>query len=140
MGWSFLIAYFIVVLAIGLWAARKSTEYSYLISNRDLGGVMIGFSTAAGFFDAFVMVTFTSYVYKYGWPALSLFVGTALGLVLYSFFASSLRAEAGLRGFYGMSDYFQSEYGRTAAILVSIINLIFYISLLLVQLIVVTEN
>ncbi len=82
-----------------------------------------------------MLVTFTGYVYSYGWPALTLFLGTAAGLLLFSSFAPRLRREAGEHGYYGMSDYFERRYGHGSAVVVSSINVVFYIALLLIQLI-----
>jgi len=130
-----LIGYLVALLAIATYSARKATAFDYLISSRALGPIALGLSIAAGFFDSFVLVTFTGYVYKYGWPALSLFVGTAAGLILFSAFAPLLRTEGGNQGYYGMSDYFEYHYGHRSAIVVSIINLVFYVSLLLIQII-----
>lgn len=132
---SSLIGYLVVILAIAAYSARKATAFDYLISSRTLGPTALGLSIAAGFFDSFVLVTFTGYVYKYGWPAVSLFVGTAAGLILFSVFAPRLRTEGGDQGYYGMSDYFEYRYGHRSAIVVSIINLVFYVSLLLIQII-----
>lgn len=131
----FLIGYLVVVLTIAVYSARKATVYDYLISSRNLGAIALGLSIAAGFFDSFVLVTFTGYVYRYGWPAISLFIGTALGLILFSVFAPRLQTEGGEKNYYGMSDYFEHHYGHSSAIIVSIINLIFYVSLLLIQII-----
>jgi SSS family solute:Na+ symporter len=106
-----------------------------LLSSRTLGSSALGASIAAGFFDSFVLVAFTGYVYSYGWPALSLFIGTAAGLLLFSLFAPRLRKEAGDHGYFGMSDYFEKKYGHGSAVVVSIINVVFYIALLLIQII-----
>jgi len=130
-----LIGYLIVIFAIAAYSARKATAFDYLISSRALGPIALGLSIAAGFFDSFVLVTFTGYVYKYGWPAVSLFVGTAAGLILFSVFVPRLRTEGGEQGYYGMSDYFEHRYGHGSAIVVSIINLVFYVALLLIQII-----
>ena len=105
-----LVSYLLVVLVIAIHSSRRSSAYDYLISSRSMGVLAIGFSIAAGFFDSFVLVTFTGYVYQYGWPAISLFVGTAIGLVLFSLFASRLRAEAGQNKYFGMSDYLSLSY------------------------------
>jgi len=130
-----LIAYLLVVLGIAFYASRKATAQDYLICSRALGAFALGLSIAAGFFDSFVLVTFTGYVYRYGWPALSLFLGTAAGLILFSVFAPRLRTESGEKSYFGMSDYFEHRYGHVSAIVVSIINLVFYVALLLIQII-----
>jgi len=132
---ALLVAYLLVVLGIGFYASRKQSAYDYLISSRAFGPIPIGFSIAAGFLDAFVLLTFTAYVYTYGWPALSLFIGTGIGLILFAAFAPRLRDEAGKHNYFGMSDYFEHHYGRSSAILVSVINVVFYVSLLLIQII-----
>jgi len=130
-----LIGYLVAVLAIAAYSARRATPYDYLLSSRSLGFLALGASIAAGFFDSFVLVTFTAYVYFYGWPALTLFVGTAAGLLLFSVFAPQLRKEAGNHSYYGMSDYFEQRYGHGSAVVVSLINVVFYVALLLIQII-----
>lgn len=132
---ALLVVYLLVLLGIAIYGARKGTTYDYLISSRDLGPLALGTSISAGFFDSFVLVSFTAYVYSFGWPALSLFVGTAGGLILFSRFARRLRAEAEVHQYYGMSDYFEQRYGHSAAVLVSGINVVFYLALLLIQVI-----
>ncbi|MFC1805499.1 sodium:solute symporter [Planctomycetota bacterium] len=133
MNYALVIAYALALAAIGILAARRKGLASYLIADRDIGALQIGCSVSAGFFDGFVLVSYTGFVYTYGWPALSLFIGIAVGFLLFSFFATKLRREAADNGYYGMSDYFEQRYGHTAAVTVSVFNVIFYEALLLIQ-------
>ena len=131
----FLGVYFAILIGIGAWSRRKATTDTYLIADRSVGPLRLGFSISAGFFDGFVLVAYTGYVYVYGWPAVSLFLGTVIGFTLFLIFARRIQSEGAENGYYGISDYFQHHYGRMSSIIVSSINIVFYISLLLIQLI-----
>jgi Na+/proline symporter len=130
---SLLIPYAAFLVVLGYLASRGKGFNWYLIADRKVGPLGLGCSIAAGFFDGFILVTYTGFVYKYGWPAISLFIGIVLGFILFSFFTARLQREARDNGYFGMSDYFERHYGKPAAKLVSFYNVIFYVSLLLIQ-------
>jgi len=129
----FLAIYLAVLIGIGVWSHLNSTPDTYLIADRKAGALRLGFSISAGFFDSFILVAYTGYVYVYGWPAVSLFMGTAIGFALFFAFARKIQSEGVANQYYGISDYFQHRYGRVSEIIVSSINIIFYVSLLLIQ-------
>lgn len=130
---SLLIPYAIFLIILGYLASKGKGFTWYLIADRKVGPLGLGCSIAAGFFDGFILVTYTGFVYKYGWPAISLFVGIVLGFIMFSFFTARLQHEAKENGYFGMSDYFENHYGKPAAKIVSFYNVIFYISLLRAQ-------
>lgn len=133
MNYLFLAAYAIILVFLGFFSARRGGLLSYLIADRDVGPVGIGFSVAAGFFDGFVLVSYTGFVYMYGWPAVSLFVGIVLGFMLFYLFSVKLQKEARENKYYGMSDFFKNRYGKGSEMVVSIFNVMFYVALLLIQ-------
>lgn len=128
-----LLLYTSILLAIGVYSGKRKGADAYLIAQRDVGATELGCSVSAGFLDGFVLVSYTGYVYIYGWSAMALFVGIALGFVLFFIFAKELNAEGRENKYYGMSDYFEKRYGHRAALLVSVFNIVFYIALVLIQ-------
>lgn len=135
MNYLLLFIYLIILLYIGVWASRKITSENFLIADRKTDSIKLAFSICAGFFDGFVLVSYTGYVYKYGWPAISLFIGTVIGFILFYCFADKIYKEGAEHKYYGLSDFIERRYGRSSSLIVSTINLIFYVSLLLIQLI-----
>jgi len=135
MNYLMLFIYLIILLFIGVWASRKISSENFLIADRKTDSIKLAFSICAGFFDGFVLVSYTGYVYKYGWPAISLFIGTVIGFILFYCFADKIYKEGAEHKYYGLSDFIERRYGRSSSLIVSTINLIFYVSLLLIQLI-----
>jgi len=132
-GLSLLIPFGIFLILLGYWASRRKGFQWYLIADRNVGALGLGCSIAAGFFDGFILVSYTGFVYKYGWPAMALFVGIVLGFLSFSFFTRRLQQEAKQNGYFGMSDYISKHYGETAEKVVSLYNVVFYVALLLIQ-------
>lgn len=125
--------YAAILICLGLWASRRKGALVYLIADRAVGPWGIGFSVSAGFFDGFVLVSYTGFVYSYGWPAVFLFLGISLGFLLFYFFSARIQKEGKEKEYFGMSDFFQERWGSKAALVVSIFNIVFYIALLLIQ-------
>lgn len=125
--------YFAILIVIGFSKGRSKTTESFLIADRDVGAKTLATSIIAGLFDGFILVSYTGFVYLYGWPAISLFLGIVIGFLLFYRFSERVYKEGRENSYYGMSDFFAHRYGDTSAKLVSFINIVFYLALLLIQ-------
>ena len=81
--WTTLIVYFIALLAIGLWAKRRSRDDdSYLIGGRRLGAVVASLSYAAGSMSAWSILGVSGVAFSQGIAAIWLLPGTLAGTAL----------------------------------------------------------
>lgn len=79
----FIVAYGVLILAIGVIPGRIRGEEAFLISARQLGGWRSGLSIAASKIGGGLLVTYSALVFAYGWEAIWLFVGYIFGYSIY---------------------------------------------------------
>ncbi|XBQ14892.1 MAG: sodium/proline symporter [Oceanicaulis sp.] len=112
-----LVAYKIVLIAIGIWASRLNrNESDFFLGGRGLGAWVAGLSYAASTSSAWVLLGFSGFVYAVGVSALWMVPGIWLGYVLvWLWFGPRLRAETAERGHVTPSDFMAAEAGPWAA-------------------------
>ncbi|MFW6413387.1 MAG: sodium/proline symporter [Oceanicaulis sp.] len=131
-----LIAYKIVLVAIGVWASRLNRDESdFFLGGRGLGPWVAGLSYAASTSSAWVLLGFSGFVYAVGVSALWMVPGIWLGYVIvWLWFGPRLRAETAERGHVTASDFMAAEAGsfavpvRALAGLLVLFTFVFYIA------------
>lgn len=129
----FFLIYVGVSVAIGIISSRRETEEDFMIAGRQVRGVQMMATMAAGWFDGVTLATFIAYVYLYGLPALSLFVGIGGGFLLFRLFASRIKRAADKFKVYSMSEFFYVLLGKKNGILFSGFLLIQFSGYLLIN-------
>jgi len=133
---TFLITfYFIVIIFIGLFSAKKQTKESFLISNRNLSSFSLTSTIVASLIGGNAIVVFTTAVFLYGISAFWGFLGLSCGCLYLIFVTKKIKPLADEKGFYTLTDFFYKKYGKNVGlIMASTITLNFFI-LLLIQII-----
>jgi sodium/proline symporter len=108
-----LVIYKIVLIAIGVWAARlNKSESDFFLGGRGLGPWVAGLSYAASTSSAWVLLGFSGFVYAFGVSALWMVPGTWLGYVgVWLWFGSRLRIETAEQGHVTASDFMAAKAG-----------------------------
>lgn len=132
-----LIGYQLLLLAIGLWASRRTRDHEdFFLGGRELGPWVAAISASASSSSAWTLLSVSGMAYLWGWPALWLFPATLLGfLVNWMWVAPRLRRMAGTTGDITLAGFLagpagQPGRGRLLATAAAIIlfSFIFYIA------------
>ncbi len=119
-----IIAYFVVILVVGLLTGRKQEKEDFLISGRKLTAFQATSTIFSSRIGAAILLTYTALVYMYGMGALWYFVGSVFGLFVFYFFGMKVKKIADKEKFYTMPDFFFFLKGRFAGYLATIITII----------------
>ena len=78
----FFLIYVLIVVVIGIISSRKESEDGFMIADRNIEGLQVAATMGAGFFDGATLSIYIAYVYLYGFSAMWMFVGLAVGFIL----------------------------------------------------------
>src|SRR3989344_4416021 len=95
-----------IVLVIGVVSSRKETEEDFMIAERKVKGFQVAATMSAGYFDGATLAIYIAYVYQYGFSAIWLFIGIALGFILVIKYAYRIKQKADELKVYSMPEYF----------------------------------
>jgi Na+/proline symporter len=125
--------YALTCLAIGLHASRRKTDSDFMIAGRQIG--VIGFITSvvASYIGGAALVAYTAYVYRFGISAIAVFLGTAIGFIVFIPYALKLRKFSGEREFYTLSDWLNFKMGKSVGFASALILMLVYSGMLLNQ-------
>lgn len=125
--------YALTCLGIGLHASQRKTDSDFMIAGRKIG--ILGFVTSvvASYIGGAALVAYTAYVYRFGISAIAVFLGTAVGFLVFIPYALKLRKFSGEKEFYTLSDWLNFKMGKTAGITSAVILMIVYSGMLLNQ-------
>lgn len=128
-----LIAYTVITLIIAFIGSRKRTTEDYLIAGRKVG--MIGFVTSvvASYIGGAALVAFSAYVFQYGVSAFAVFIGTALGFLVFIPYAKKLKSQSDNSQFYTLMDWLYLKYDKRTGDIASAILTVVYLGMLLNQ-------
>jgi Na+/proline symporter len=128
-----LVLYASTSLGIGLYASRRKSDTDFMIAGRRIG--IIGFVTSvvASYIGGAALVAYSAYVYRFGISAFAVFIGTAIGFLVFIPYALKLRKFSGEKQFYTLSDWFYFKFNKPTGLFSAIILLIVYSGMLLNQ-------
>jgi sodium/proline symporter len=112
-----LVAYKIVLIGVGVWAARLNrTETDFYLGGRAMGPWVAGLSYAASTSSAWVLLGVSGFIYAEGLSALWMIPGILGGYaVMWGWCGRRLREESATRGQVTLGDFLAARAGRAAA-------------------------
>lgn len=132
----FFLIYIAIVVVIGIVSSRKESEDDFMIAERKVQGVQVAATMSAGFFDGSVLAIYLAYIYQYGFSAIWLFVGLALGFLLLKKYAGRIKQKADELKVYSMPEYFFRILGKKNGLMFSFFLVLQFFLLLIVNLII----
>lgn len=132
----FFLLFIAVVVIIGIVSSRKETEDDFMIAERSVEGTKVAATMSAAFFDGAFLAVYIAYVYQYGFSAIWLFVGLALGLLLLKKYAGRIKQQADKLKVYSMPEYFFQILGKKSGLMFSFFLVLQFFLLLIVNLII----
>src|SRR3989339_1238773 len=132
----FFLIYIAIVVVIGIVSSRKETEEDFMIAERKVEGVQVAATMSAAFFDGAFLAIYIAYVYQYGFSAIWLFIGLALGLLLLKKYAWKIKQKADELKVYSMPEYFFRILGKKNGLMFSFFLVLQFFLLLIVNLII----
>jgi len=128
-----LVLYASTSLGIGLYASRRKSDTDFMIAGRRIG--IIGFVTSvvASYIGGAALVAYSAYVYRFGISAFAVFIGTAIGFLVFIPYALKLRKFSGEKQFYTLSDWFYFKFNKPVSLFSAFILLVVYSGMLLNQ-------
>lgn len=82
--------YILLLIGVSFFVSRKQKKEDFLIANRDRGFWQILLSKFATTIGAGYFITYTGFAYEYGLGVFALLIGTALGFLVYAYWAAPL--------------------------------------------------
>ncbi|OGI18964.1 MAG: hypothetical protein A3J06_04530 [Candidatus Moranbacteria bacterium RIFCSPLOWO2_02_FULL_48_19] len=132
----FFLLYIAIVVVIGIVSSKKETEDGFMIAERKVEGVQVAATMSAAFFDGFFLAVYIAYVYQYGFSAIWLFIGLALGLLLLKKYAGRIKQKADELKVYSMPEYFFRVLGKKNGLMFSFFLVLQFFLVLIVNLII----
>jgi Na+/proline symporter len=130
---AMLIGYALICIAIGLISTKGNRDEDYLIAGRKIG--LFGFvsTVVASYIGGAAIVAYSAYVYKFGISALTVFLGTAAGFLIFIPYALKLRKYSTKKQFLTLSDWFYFKYDKKTGVASALILFVVYFGMLLNQ-------
>jgi len=107
-----------------------------MIAERKVKGFQVAATMSAGFFDGATLSIYLAYIYLYGFSAVWMFVGTAIGFLFLRKYAGKIKQKADAMKVYSMPEYFFRILGKSNGLLFSFLLALQFFLLLTVNLIV----
>jgi SSS family transporter len=122
---AFIIGFFIIRMAVGIWASRRvSVASDYIVAGRRLPIYMVGASVMATWFAAETLMGASSTAYDYGFQGVIFDpFGAAACLFISGFLFTRVMRRA---RYLTVVDFFERRYGRGMTLLASILQLMTY--------------
>lgn len=127
--------YFVAIAFIGYKSSKKSSPSDYVLGSKKLSMWDTIATLTATKITASIIVTYTALVYVFGISALWIYIGVAIGYLLFLRFATMLKKEGDRHNYYSMADYFHKRYGYFSGKLVAVVMLLIFELNFVVQLI-----
>lgn len=106
-----IIAYFLVMIGVGIFQGRKEDHEGFVIGARNVGVIPTTGSLAASFRDGAGIVLWVGMAYTMGYGALWVIYGALSGLAGYMLFAPHLRGIAKERGYVTVGEMISDSIG-----------------------------
>ncbi len=104
--------YFIVITIVGYVSSKKETAKEYIIADKKLGVWSNITTLTATKITASIIISYIALVYIFGISAIWAYIGTAIGYIIYYFFAIKLKKEGDKNNYYSIADYFYHRHGK----------------------------
>ncbi len=128
-----LVTYAVVTLGIGLLASKNQNKSDYLIAGRKMGLLGFIFSGVASYIGGAAIVAYSAFVYQFGISAISVFVGTAIGFLVFIPYAIKLKRQGDKKQYLTLSDLIFDKFDKKTGTLSAGILFIVYVGILLNQ-------
>src|SRR3990167_3678519 len=132
----FFLLYIAVVVVIGIVSSRKETEDDFMIAERKVHGIQVAATMSASSFDGATLAIYIAYVYQYGFSAIWLFIGIAIGFLFVRKYAWKIKQKADELKVYSMPEYFFRVLGKKNGLMFSFFLVLQFFLLLIVNLII----
>jgi len=132
----FFLLYIAVVVVIGIVSSRKETEDDFMIAERKVHGIQVAATMSASSFDGATLAIYLAYVYQYGFSAIWLFIGIAIGFIFVRKYAWRIKQRADELKVYSMPEYFFRVLGKKNGLMFSLFIVIQFFLLLTVNFII----
>ncbi len=133
---SFFLIYIAIVVVIGIISSRKENEEGFMIAERNVQGFQVAATMSAGFFDGAILSIYIAYVYQFGLSAIWFFIGLALGFLFLKKYSAKIKQKADEMKVYSMPEYFYRILGQKNGLMFSILLILQFFLLLIVNLII----
>jgi len=107
-----------------------------MLANRSVAGFQVAATMSASFFDGSVLAIYLAYVYQYGFSAIWLFIGLAIGFLLLRKYAGIIKHKADELKVYSMPEYFFKIFGKKNGLMFSLLLVLQFFLLLVVNLVI----
>ncbi len=128
-----LILYFLAVLLIGYISSKREKKEDYLIAGRKLGPWVLAFTITASLIGGNMIINYTGFVYTYGFAIMWGIFGLIASFFLTIPMARKLKEISNKYKFYTMSDYFSVRYGLKTGLIATIVIIIWFLLVVIVQ-------
>lgn len=125
--------YTLITIIIAVIGSRKRTTEDFLIAGRKIGTIGFTTSIVASYIGGAALVAFSAYVFRFGLSALFVFLGTAIGFIIFIPYAKKLKSWSDEKVTYTMMDWFYIKYDKKTGTLTTIVLMIVYLGMLLNQ-------
>ena len=132
----FFLLYIAVAVIVGVVSSKKETEDDFMIAERKVQGVQVAATMSASSFDGATLAIYLAYVYQYGFSAIWLFVGIAVGFLFVRKYAWKIKQRADELKVYSMPEYFFRVFGKRNGLMFSLFIVLQFFLLLTVNFIV----
>ncbi|MDP2669110.1 MAG: sodium:solute symporter family protein [bacterium] len=132
----FLLLYVAIVVIIGFVSSKKETEDGFMIAERKVQGFQVAATMSAGFFDGVTLAVYIAYIYQYGFSAIWLFVGLAIGFLFLRKYAWKIKQKGDEVKAYSMPEYFYRILGKKNGLAFSFLLVFEFFLFLVVNLII----
>ncbi|MBI2673496.1 sodium:solute symporter family protein [Candidatus Woesearchaeota archaeon] len=136
LAFIFFFIYVIITILIGVFSSRKETEDDFMIAERRVHGVQVAATMSASSFDGATLAIYLAYVYQYGFSAIWLFVGIAIGFLFVRKYAWKIKQKADELKVYSMPEYFFKILGKKNGLMFSLFIVLQFFLLLTVNFII----
>lgn len=132
----FFLIYIVIVTTIGVVSSKKETEDDFMIADRRVEGIQVAATMSAGYFDGATLAIYLAYIYQFGFSAIWLFIGLALGFLLVKKYAHKIKQKADEMKVYSMPEYFFRVLGKGNGLMFSFFLILQFFLLLIVNFII----
>lgn len=125
--------YFLLLVGVGLWLARKESRQDFIIGSRQVGTIPTVASLAASFRDGGGVALWITAGLTVGYGYMWLLLGVMVTVFMYNFIGSALRKEAIERNYVTIGQVVADRIGPFAEKTSSFVSLVFTFLLIALQ-------